>query len=143
MRTAGYKSTSPVHNIGSLVLYMAFLPIVHLTIKIARCLISSGLQEGASRTTRACFFLNKNLNLKTYVNFLAGYQIIFVTSALIYLLNTEKFTITVKETHRVKGKKTIQEMTYATFDFTFAVFLLAFVFALYLSLFIVTRLKGN
>ena len=80
--------------------------------------------------------------MKTYVNFLAGYQIIFVTSALIYLSSTEKFTITVQEIHRVKGKKTIQEMTYANFDFAFALFLLVLDLALYLSLFIIMMLKG-
>ena len=81
MRTGGYESTSPVHNIGSLILYIAFLPVANLIVKIASSFSSSGLQEDTSQTTRACFFLNKNLTLKTYVNFLAGYQVIFVVSS--------------------------------------------------------------
>ena len=82
------------------------------------------------------------MNLKTYVNLFVGYQIIFVTSALIYLTSAEKYTITTTEIHRVKGKKTRQEMTYARTDFKFAVFLLICDLALYFSLFILIQVKG-
>ena len=43
LRTAGYYSLSPMHNMGSVYVYMTFLPVVHLTLKIVTCFTSSGL----------------------------------------------------------------------------------------------------
>ena len=61
---------------GSLVVYMALLPVTHLMVTCCgKCF----------KKSKVWFYLRKNFEYKTYLNFYVGYQIIFLTSTIIYM----------------------------------------------------------
>ena len=100
MDTAGYYSELPLHNLGSVFFMVTLLPVIHLTLTILTCIVKSNWCRGEE--PKVCFHLSQNVNLKTYMNVLVGYQTVVVSSAFIYLWHSGKGTFIGKYTFTVK-----------------------------------------
>jgi len=106
MSTTGYYSELPLHNLGSVFVLLILLPVLHLTLTTTSCIGSKICCYGEPRQVPKIYInLIRNVNLKTYLNVLLGYQTVIVCCALLYLWHAEEYTFTVIEEVRIKAKK--------------------------------------
>ena len=71
-----YKYTSPLLNLGSLVVYMVLLPIMHIMV---------GCGGRCFKRNKVWRFWRRKISYKAYLNFYTTFQIVFIISACIFM----------------------------------------------------------
>ena len=141
--TAGYYCESTVHNMGSVIVFLALTPVIHLLLLLAYCAIRiKRIKEDSARVTKAWFYLSQNTNSKMYINLIVGFQPVLICSGLIYLWYTKSFEWTRVVTVYIKAKKHVRKQTDIQLNFFIAIALLSLNLVLYCALLLVVWCMG-